>query len=202
MSFSTFYLVQLSNAQYMEHTMRSPPPATEGRKILPYHVKRFSPCKHNLPTPCPPSTPIQIQLTNWGQNQYVQVHQGLADNLLQELHSDLLYRAAIDILNSLNNSPTVEAISPIKGSRNDHSFYICQLCYPTLVTQPMLQLRPNCTPLRSMDYYHQIFCRFQKCKRKLPPPALPCNDFEKSWFFFKNFSNVFFFFANKNFSTV
>ena len=30
----------------------------------------------------------------------------------------------------------------------------------TLVTQPMLQLRPNCTELRSMDYYHQIFCRF------------------------------------------
>ena len=29
-----------------------------------------------------------------------------------------------------------------------------------LVTQPMLQLRPNCTELRSMDYYHQIFCRF------------------------------------------
>ena len=30
----------------------------------------------------------------------------------------------------------------------------------TLVTQPMLQLRPNWTELRSMDYYHQIFCRF------------------------------------------
>ena len=132
MSFSMFYLVQLSNAQYMEHAMRSPPPATEGRNILPYHVRRFSPCEHNLPTPCPPSTPIQIQLTNSGRNQYVQVHQEPADNLLQELHSDLLYRTAIDILNSLNNSPAVEAISPVKGSRNDHSFYICQLCYPTI----------------------------------------------------------------------
>ena len=39
----------------------------------------------------------------------------------------------------------------------------------TLVTQPMLQLRPNWSELRSMDYYHQIFCRFQKCKRKVPP---------------------------------
>ena len=30
----------------------------------------------------------------------------------------------------------------------------------TLVTQPMLQLRPNQTELRSMDYYYQILCRF------------------------------------------
>ena len=40
-----------------------------------------------------------------------------------------------------------------------------------LVTQPMLQLRPNRTELRSMDYYHQIFCRFRKCKQKVPPPS-------------------------------
>ena len=32
--------------------------------------------------------------------------------------------------------------------------------HTSLVTQPMLQLRPNCTELRSMDYYHQMFCRF------------------------------------------
>jgi hypothetical protein len=43
---------------------------------------------------------------------------------------------------------------------------------PSLVTQPMLQLRPNCTELRSMDSYIQILCRFQKCKRKVPPPSL------------------------------
>ena len=42
---------------------------------------------------------------------------------------------------------------------------------PPLVTQPMLQLRPNWSELRSMDYYHQIFCRFRKCKRKVPPPS-------------------------------
>ena len=41
----------------------------------------------------------------------------------------------------------------------------------TLVTQPMLQLRPNWSELRSMDYYHQIFCRFRKCKQKVPPPS-------------------------------
>ena len=24
-----------------------------------------------------------------------------------------------------------------------------------------------------MDLYNQIFCRFQKCKQKVPPPSLP-----------------------------
>ena len=62
----------------------------------------------------------------------------------------------------------------------------------SLVTQPMLQLRPNCTELRSMDYYHQIFCRFQKCKRKVPPPSLLSNDFEKSCFFSKKLVMIFF----------
>ena len=41
-----------------------------------------------------------------------------------------------------------------------------------LVTQPMLQLRPNHTELRSMDLSDQILCRFQKYKRKVPPPSL------------------------------
>ena len=59
----------------------------------------------------------------------------------------------------------------------------------SLVTQPMLQLRPNCSSLRSMDYYHQIFCRFRKCKRKVPPPSPLSTDFEKRSFF----SNKFFF---------
>ena len=38
-----------------------------------------------------------------------------------------------------------------------------------LVTQPMLQCRPNRTELRSMDSYIQILCRFQKCRRKVSP---------------------------------
>ena len=63
----------------------------------------------------------------------------------------------------------------------------------SLVTQPMLQLRPNWSELRSMDYYHQIFCRFQKCKRKVPPPSPLSNDFEKSWFFSKILVMFFFF---------
>ena len=41
----------------------------------------------------------------------------------------------------------------------------------SLVTQPMLQRRPNHTELRSMDSYIQILCRFQKCKQKVPPPS-------------------------------
>jgi hypothetical protein len=35
-------------------------------------------------------------------------------------------------LNRLNKSPAVDAISPVQGSRQDHSFYICRLCYPKL----------------------------------------------------------------------
>ena len=52
----------------------------------------------------------------------------------------------------------------------------------TLVTQPMLQLRPNWSLLRSMDLYNQIFCRFQKCNQKVPPPSLPCSRKKKTSF--------------------
>ena len=62
-----------------------------------------------------------------------------------------------------------------------------------LVTQLMLQRRPNRMELRSMDYYHQIFCRFRKFKRKVPPPSLLSNDFEKSWVFSKILVMIFFF---------
>ena len=130
MSFSPFYIVHLSNEHYIEHVMRAPPPAAEGQQILLYHIKPDSPCEHNLPTPCPPSTPILIQLTNSGRPNNDSVHQGPRDNLIQRLHYDLLNRSAINILNKLNNSPSVDAISPIKGSRHNHLFYICRLCYP------------------------------------------------------------------------
>ena len=132
MSFSMFYLVQRSNRRYLEHLIRSQYPATEGTYILPYHFKSVSPCEHNLPTPCPPSTPILVQHTNSGRNLNVQMHHNAAGSTLQTLHANLLYRLAIDTLNSLNGSPAVEAISPIHGSRHDHSFYICQRCYPKI----------------------------------------------------------------------
>ena len=61
-----------------------------------------------------------------------------------------------------------------------------------LVTKPILQLRANRTELRSMDYYHQNFCTFRKCKRIVPPPSLLSNDFEKSCFSSAIFSNDFF----------
>ena len=56
-----------------------------------------------------------------------------------------------------------------------------------LVTQPMLQRRPNCTELRSMDSYTQILCRFQKCKQKVPPPSLPYSKKKKGVFFTNKF---------------
>ena len=40
-----------------------------------------------------------------------------------------------------------------------------------LVTQPMLQRRPNRKELRSIDSYIQILCQFQKSKQKGPPPS-------------------------------
>ena len=50
------------------------------------------------------------------------------------------------------------------------------LSIPSLVTEPMLQRRPNPTELRSMDSYIQILCRFQICKQKVPPPSLLSNE--------------------------
>ena len=58
-----------------------------------------------------------------------------------------------------------------------------------LVTQPMMQRRPNPTELRSMDSYIQILSRFQKSKRKVPPPSPLSNEKLKS-FFFQNFHKI------------
>ena len=124
MSFTQFYLVQLSNEYYMEHVWWSPPPTRERKQILPYH--------HQAASPCPPSTPILVQLTNSGQYLDVHVLKGLEDTLIPTLHSDLYKKTAITILNELNISPAVEAASPNYGSRNDHSFYICRLFCPSI----------------------------------------------------------------------
>jgi hypothetical protein len=78
----------------------------------------------------------------------------------------------------------------------------CPMFAKALVTQPMMQRWPNPTELRSMDYYHQIFCRFQKCKRKVPPPSPLSNDFEKNWvflLFFLSFCSFKRFFQNLKF---
>ena len=67
----------------------------------------------------------------------------------------------------------------------------CQCFHPNhslqrhyLVTQPMLQHQLNRTEIRKMDSYIQISCRFQKCKRKVPPPS-PSVMKKKMFFFSK-----------------
>ena len=66
---------------------------------------------------------------------------------------------------------------------------------PSLVTQPILQRRPNRTELRLMDSFIQILCRFQKSKRKVPPLS-PLSYKIKKGVFFSNkfyFPEIFFF---------
>ena len=128
MSFSSFYIVHVSNEHYIDHHLRTQQPATGGHEILPYHIKQDSPCDHNLPTPCPPSTPILVQITNSGRPNNVSVHTRSTDDQIQRLHQDLLNTSAIKTLNMLNDSPAVESVSPSGGSRKDHSFYKCRLC--------------------------------------------------------------------------
>jgi hypothetical protein len=112
MSFSPFYIIHLSNVYYIEHFMRSLPPAAEGQHILPYHNKPDSPCEHNLPTPCPPSTPILVQLTNSGRPRYVSVHQGPRDDLIQRLHCDLtIDRQSMDS----TTLPLLMLLTPSRG---------------------------------------------------------------------------------------
>jgi hypothetical protein len=55
----------------------------------------------------------------------------------------------------------------------------------------MSQLRPNRTELRSIDLSNQIFCRFLKCKQKVPPPSLPPFEIFKKGVLFFLFFKVF-----------
>ena len=117
----------------------------------------------------------------------------------------MIFELTIPIINELTNERFCEHKKnalpeilwykePVKCCRRRHHkiHTDTNLTLYTLVTQPMSQLRPNRTELRSMDYYHQIFCRFRKCKRKVPPPLLLSNDFEKSCFSSAIFSSDFF----------
>merc|ERR1719483_398655 len=63
-----------------------------------------------------------------------------------------------------------------------------------LVTQPMLQLRLNCTELGSMDLFSRILCRFQKYGRGVPPPSLPFGRKEKRRLKVHVYGSNFFFF--------
>ena len=64
---------------------------------------------------------ILVQLTNSGRPKYVSLHQEPKDDFTPRLHPDLINRLAINVPSDLNNSPAVEAINPIRGSRHDHS---------------------------------------------------------------------------------
>ena len=69
--------------------------------------------------------------------------------------------------------------------QNSYSLFVLSETLPTylfafvksndisLVTQSMMQRRPNPMELRSIDSYIQILCRFQKSKRKVPPSSPP-----------------------------
>ena len=110
MSITQFYLIQLANQCYLDQIQRSPPPATERRQILPHLHPTASPCQHNLPTPCLPSTPILVQLKNSGRNLEIHVVKG---------PEDTLKKTAITVLNQLNISPAVEAVSPTLSTSAD-----------------------------------------------------------------------------------
>ena len=64
---------------------------------------------------------ILVQLTNSGRPKYVSLHQEPKDDFTPRLHPDLINGSAINVPGYLNNSPAVEAINPIRGSRHDHS---------------------------------------------------------------------------------
>ena len=91
--------------------------------------------------------------------------------------------------NQMRNFSSPNAPPRGSPSRKKPSFTFdlpkCSLFY--IVTQPMLQRQLNRTELRLMDSFIQILCRFQKCKRKVPPPDFflwsPKVGFEKKNFF-------------------
>ena len=100
-------------------------------------------------------------------------------------------------IHDLAQRPTIEELKEGRKAIATVRLFIClfvlifvQFIVMSLVTQPMLQRRPNQTELRSMDSYIQILCRFQKCKRKVPPQSLLYKVLKKA-FFFKNFDNSF-----------
>ena len=57
------------------------------------------------------------------------------------------------------------------------------------------QRRSKIPSKRTVDFYSQILCRFQKSKQKVPPPSLPCTKKIKRSFFSNKcfFPEIFFF---------
>ena len=55
---SQFQIVQISNKHHQDHMQRHRRIARDNRVILPLMDPDQSQCDHDLPTPCPPSTPM------------------------------------------------------------------------------------------------------------------------------------------------
>ena len=112
---SLVHLAQRSNRRCLEHLRRSEKTPRDRGKVHPTNTsKSASTCEHNLPTPCSPSTPIPVQHIRADTSMFrCTISRPEVQYKLPTLN--LLYRWAIDILNSLNGSPAVEAISPTHG---------------------------------------------------------------------------------------
>ena len=103
--------------------------------ILPFaYPNQENPCDHNMPTPCPPSTPITYQYTNSGRysfQEFVDITTNSPDsNLMDSINATHYEQGAVLLLNSLNKFPVIESISQLHGSKIDHAYYICRLCTP------------------------------------------------------------------------
>ena len=92
------------------------------------------------------------------------------------LENCLCYTAKIRVSNVFKNEYNLEIRKVWKLPLEITQKKIWYTSGQALVTQPMLQRRPNWTELRSMDSYIQILCRFQKCKPKVPQPSLLRNE--------------------------
>jgi hypothetical protein len=141
---SQFQIVQISNKHYQDYVQRHRRITRNNRVIMPLMDPDQSQCDHDLPTPCPPSTPmptpcppstpIITQCTESG----LQSFQALIDpnnnktvsNNMNSIVKTHYEQDAIFLLNELNEFPVVESISPLLGSRADHAYYICRLCTP------------------------------------------------------------------------
>ena len=71
-----FDIVQLSNQQYQDHLEQQMRLALERGAILTFaYPEQDDQCGHDLPTPCPPSTPILYQYTNSGCHPTHSIHE-------------------------------------------------------------------------------------------------------------------------------
>ena len=110
---SQFDIVQLSNQHYHGHLDQQRQQVWERQMILSLvHPDQDEHCDHNLPTPCPPSTPIFVQYTNLGHHpiQYVQLPDTRYNARMDFIHSNHYEHSAIAMLNTLSQSTHKRAV--------------------------------------------------------------------------------------------